>query len=158
MARAQRIDRGSEGRGERGRRLERVHAERKQLREFLDRGGMLFVDDHNHDVDGVFHKTATEEITRTIGEPKELPNNHPLYAAFFKFTDGPPTTSHELNGWGDNLVHKNLFAVMREGRISVLYSSKDYSSEWGYHPDTKRFQSVDNTKFAVNIVVYALTA
>ena len=119
---------------------------------------MLFVDDHNHDIDGVFHKTATEEITRTIGEPKELPNNHQLYSAFFKFTDGPPTTSHELNGWGDNLVHKNLFAVMLEGRIAVLYSSKDYSSEWGYHPDTKRFQSVDNTKFAVNIVVYALTA
>jgi hypothetical protein len=132
--------------------------ERRQLREFLERGGMLFVDDHNHDVDGVFHRTATEEITRTIGEPKLLPNNHPLYSAFFKFPDGPPTTSHELNGWGDNLVHKNLFAVMREGRIAVLYSSKDYSSEWGYHPDSKRFQSVDNTKFAVNIVVYALTA
>ena len=47
---------------------------------------------------------------------------------------------------------------MRDGRIGVLYSSKDYSSEWGYHPDSKRFQSVDNTKFAVNIVVYALTA
>src|SRR4051812_15288477 len=49
-------------------------AERRQLREFLERGGMLFVDDHNHDIDGVFHKTATEEITRTIGEPKLLPN------------------------------------------------------------------------------------
>ena len=133
-------------------------AERRQLREFLERGGMLFIDDHNHDVDGVFHKTATEELTRTIGVPKPLPNTHPLYSAFFKFADGPPTTSHELNGWGDNLVHKNLFAVMREGRIAVLYSSKDYSSEWGYHPDNKRFQSVDNTKFAVNIVVYALTA
>ncbi len=79
---------------------------------------MLFVDDHNHDVDGVFHKTATEEITRTIGEPKLLPNTHALYSAFFKFPDGPPTTSHELNGWGDNLVHKHLFAVMREGRIA----------------------------------------
>ena len=75
-----------------------------------------------------------------------LPNTHPLYSAFFKFADGPPTTSHELNGWGDNLVHKNLFAVIREGRIAVLYSSKDYSSEWGYHPDNKRFQSVDNTQ------------
>ena len=46
---------------------------------------MLFVDDHNHDVDGIFHKTATEEITRTIGAPKLLPNTHPLYSAFFKF-------------------------------------------------------------------------
>ena len=40
----------------------------------------------------------------------------------------------------------------------MLFSNKDYSSEWGYHPDNKRFLSVDNTRFAVNLVVYALTA
>ena len=132
-------------------------AERAQLGKFMDRGGMLFVDDHNHDIDGAFHKTATEEIRRSVGPLIELPNGHPLYSAFFRFPDGPPTTSHELNGWGDNLVHKHLLAVEREGRIAVLYSNKDYSSEWGYHPDNKRFQSVDNTRFAVNVVVYALT-
>jgi hypothetical protein len=134
-----------------------TEAERTQLRRFIDRGGMLFVDDHNHDIDGAFHKTATEEIRRSIGPLVELDNEHPLYSAFFQFPDGPPTTSHELNGWGDNLVHKHLLAVLRDGRIAVLYSNKDYSSEWGYHPDNKRFQSVDNTRFAVNIVVYALT-
>lgn len=131
--------------------------EREQLRRFLDRGGMLFVDDHNHDIDGAFHKTATEELRRTAGPLVPLPNDHPLYSAFFHFPDGPPATSHELNGWGDNLVHPHLLAVMREGRIAVLYSNKDYSSEWGYHPENKRFQSVDNTRFAVNIIVYALT-
>jgi hypothetical protein len=132
-------------------------AERARLRSYLERGGILFVDDHNHDIDGAFHKTATEEIARTVGRLVELPNTHPLYSAFFTFPDGPPTTSHELNGWGDNLVHKHLLAVLRRDRIAVLYSNKDYSSEWGYHPDNKRFQSVDNTKFAVNIIVYALT-
>ena len=131
--------------------------ERENLRRFVERGGLLFVDDHNHDIDGAFHKTATEEIARTIGPLVELPNDHPLYSAFFHFDDGPPTTSHELNGWGDNLVHKHLSAVLRDGRIAVLYSNKDYSSEWGYHPDNKRFMSVDNTKFAVNLIVYALT-
>ena len=132
-------------------------AERANVRRFVDRGGLLFVDDHNHDVDGTFHKTATEEIARTVGPLARLPNDHPLYSAFFKF-DGPPTTSHELNGWGDNLVHDHLLAVMHGNRIGVLYSNKDYSSEWNYHPDSKRFLSVDNTRFAVNIVVYALTA
>ena len=128
------------------------------LARFVERGGMLFVDDHNHDIDGTFHKTATEEITRSVGKLAELPNDHALYRAFFTFPDGPPTTGHELNGWGDNLVHKHLMAVLRGDRIAVLYSNKDYSSEWNYHPENKRFQSVDNTKFAVNIVVYALTA
>jgi hypothetical protein len=137
-----------------------TEAERANVRRFVERGGLLFVDDHNHDIDGTFHKTATEEITRTVGPLKELSNTHPLYSSFFKFADGPPTTSHELNGWGDNLVHKHLLAVERDesGRIAVLYSSKDYSSEWNYHPSSKRFLSVDNTRFAVNIIVYALTA
>ena len=131
--------------------------ERRTLREYCRRGGMLFVDDHNHDVDGVFHKSCTEEIARAVAPLADLPNDHALYRAFFTFEDGPPATSHELNGWGDNLVHKHLQAVMLGGRIAVLYSSKDYSSEWGFHPDNKKFYSIDNTRFGVNIVVYALT-
>jgi hypothetical protein len=127
------------------------------LRRYLQRGGMLFVDDHNHDIDGAFHKTMREEIVRVAGKLAPLPNTHALYRAFFVFENGPPTTSHEMNGWGDNLVHEHLDAVLIANRIAVLYSSKDYSSEWSYHPDNKRFLSVDNTKFAVNIVVYALT-
>lgn len=131
--------------------------ERANLREFVDRGGFLFIDDHNHDIDGAFHKTATEEIARTVEPLSELPNDHALYRAFFTFADGPPTTGHELNGWGDNLVHEHLLAVERGERIAILYSNKDYSSEWGYHPENKRFLSVDNTRFGVNIIVYALT-
>ena len=130
--------------------------ERDNLRAYVNRGGLLVVDDHNHDIDGAFHKSVTEEITRSVGALEALPSDHELYRAFFQF-DGPPTTSHELNGWGDNLIHRELHAVVRDGRIGVLYSNKDYSSEWNYHPENKRFLSVDNTKFAVNMVVYALT-
>ncbi len=136
----------------------RFTAQEKQvLARFLDRGGLLFVDDHNHDVDGMFHKTATEELEQVAGPLRKLPNSHPLYSAFFRFEDGPPNTSHELNGWGDNLLHPYLMAAMRGDRIAVLYSNKDYSSEWNFHPDNKRFYSVDNTRFGVNLVVYALT-
>ena len=131
--------------------------ERANLRTFVDRGGFLFVDDHNHDIDGVFHKTCNEELRRTFGAFIDLPNSHELYNTLFRFPDGPPTTSHELNGWGDNLVHKHLQAYLINGRVAVLYSSKDYSSEWGYHPESKRFQTIDNTRFGVNVIVYALT-
>jgi hypothetical protein len=132
-------------------------AERAMLARFCDRGGLLFVDDHNHDIDGVFHKTCTEELGRTLGPLQRVPNTHPLYRSFFTFRDGPPTTSHELNGWGDNLVHEHLLGVERNGRLAVLYSNKDYSSEWSFHPENRKFLSVDNTRFAVNLVVYALT-
>ena len=131
--------------------------ERRMLERYLDRGGLLFVDDHNHDIDGMFHKTATEALQSVAGKLAKLPNTHAIYSAFFRFEDGPPNTSHELNGWGDNLVHPYLMAALRGDRIAVLYSNKDYSSEWNYHPDNKRFFSVDNTRFAVNLVVYALT-
>ncbi len=132
-------------------------AERAMLRKYCDRGGLLFVDDHNHDVDGVFHKTCTEELTQALGPLSNIPNTHALYKAFFTFRDGPPTTSHELNGWGDNLVHDHLQGIERNGRLAVIYSSKDYSSEWSFHPENKKFLSVDNTRFGVNLVVYALT-
>ena len=134
-----------------------TESERANLKSFVERGGFLFVDDHNHDIDGVFHKTATEELRRALGPVVNVPNDHELYRSFFRFAEGPPTTSHELNGWGDNLVHTHLQGITRNGRIAVLYSSKDYSSEWSYHPESKRFQSIDNTRFGVNIIVYALT-
>ena len=134
-----------------------TEAERSVLGRYLERGGMLFADDHNHDVDGAFHKTVTEELTRIAGPLTRLAKGHALYRTFFTFPDGPPNTSHELNGWGDNLIHPDLMAAMKGDRISILYSNKDYSSEWGYHPDNKRFFAVDNTRFAVNIVVYAVT-
>ena len=134
-----------------------TEAERASVRRFVDRGGFLFVDDHNHDIDGAFHKTVSEEIERSAGKLVNVPKQHALYSSFFQFPDGPPNTSHELNGWGDNLIHRELKAVLRGNRIAVLYSNKDYSSEWSYHPENKRFYSVDNTRFGVNIVVYALT-
>jgi hypothetical protein len=131
--------------------------ERRTARKYLARGGLLFVDDHNHDIDGMFHKTAVEELQALAGPLRKLPNNHPLYTVHFEFPDGPPNTSHELNGWGDNLLHPYLMGTMDDGRLTVLYSNKDYSSEWNFHPDNKRFYSVDNTRFGVNLVVYALT-
>ncbi|HEX8390918.1 MAG TPA: DUF4159 domain-containing protein [Longimicrobium sp.] len=133
--------------------------ENANLKAYVERGGLLHVEDHSHDVDGGFHKTAVAELRRIFGANalRPIPNTHELYRSFFLFPDGPPTTSHELNGWGDGLVHENLLGVEVNGRLGVLYSNKDYASEWNYHARNKRFQSVDNTRFGVNIVVYALT-
>ncbi len=131
--------------------------ERANVRQYVERGGFLVVDDHNHDINGTFHQTAHEEIERAFGKMTRLPKTHEIYLAFFQFPDGPPNTHHELNGWGDDLLHPYLDAVVVNGRIGLLYSSKDYSSEWDFPPDRKRFMTEDITKFGVNLVVYALT-
>jgi hypothetical protein len=133
--------------------------ESANLHAFVMRGGFLFIDDHSHDIDGAFHRTVVAELARIFGPGalRQLPNDHELYSTFFRFENGPPTTTHELNGWGDGLVHEHLQAIEVDGRIGVLYSNKDYASEWNYHHVNKRFLGLDNTRFGVNIIVYALT-
>ena len=132
-------------------------AERRNLKRYVERGGFIMIDDHNHDITGDFHRTAHEEIERIFGKMTRLKNDHDLYSCFFEFEDGPPNTHHELNGWGDNLLHRYLDAVLVNGRIGLLYSSKDYSSEWNFHAETKKFMQQDPTKFGVNLIVYALS-
>ena len=134
-------------------------AESRNLTAFVERGGFIFIDDHNHDIDGAFHRSVTSELGRLFGPDRlqAIPNDHELYSAFFSFPDGPPITGHELSGWGDGLIHRELFQVEVDGRIGVLYSNKDYSSEWSYHAVNKRFLAIDNTRFGVNILIYALT-
>ncbi|MGH7459005.1 MAG: DUF4159 domain-containing protein [Longimicrobiaceae bacterium] len=133
--------------------------ESRNLLEYVERGGFLFIDDHNSDVDGAFHRTVTAEIARLFGPGalQEIPHHHELYRTFFVFDEGPPTTGHELSGWGDGIVHDHLYGVTVDGRVGLLYSTKDYSSEWNYHAENKRFMAVDNTRMGVNIIVYALT-
>lgn len=137
-----------------------TQAERSNFEKYVRGGGFVFVDDCNHDIDGLFAKSFEAEMAKIFGlhALKKIPNNHPLYSCFFKFEDGPPTTSMELNGWGDDLVHEYLKGIEIGGRIRVLYSNKDYGCEWDYDFRNKRFLAVDNTRFAVNIIQYALGA
>jgi hypothetical protein len=137
--------------------------ERDNLRRFAEQGGFLFSDDCNHDVNGLYAKSFEQEMKLVFPEGGHMPklsNKHAIYRSFFTFEDGPPTTSHELNGWGDEIVHDYLRAVevkARNGRVGVLYSNKDYGCEWDYDWRNKRFSREDNTKFGVNLVVYAMT-
>jgi hypothetical protein len=135
-------------------------AERENLIKYVESGGLLFSDDCNHDVDGLYAKSFEDEMRRAFPGPATLAkivNTHPLYRSFFKFPEGPPQTSHEMNGWGDDMVHDYMRGVERRGRLGVVYSNKDYGCEWDYDWRNKRFRREDNTKFAVNLVVYAMT-
>lgn len=145
-----------------GHRLVRFsEAERGRLKTFVERGGLLFSDDCNHDVAGLYATSFEQEMHRAfpaLATLEKLPRSHPLYHAFFQFPEGPPQTAHELNGWGDDLVHDYLRGIEHNGRVGVLYSNKDYGCEWDYDWRNKRFQRDDNTRFGVNVVVYAMGA
>lgn len=134
-------------------------AEAANFERYVRNGGFVFVDDCNHDIDGLFARSFERQMARMFGDDAlvTLPNDHAIYSSFFTF-DGPPATSFELNGWGDDLVHDYLKGIVIDGRVAVLYSNKDYGCEWDYDWRNKRFLAEDNTKFAVNIIIYALTA
>ena len=139
--------------------VEFTAAERRNFERYVRNGGFVFVDDCNHDIDGLFAKSFERQMAEIFGAAalRRLPASHPLYSSFFRFPDGPPPTSYELNGWGDDLVHDYLKGIDANGRLGVLYSNKDYGCEWDYDWRNKRFLAEDNTRFAVNIVIYALT-
>ncbi len=140
--------------------VEFTSRERDVFERFVRGGGFVFADDCNHDLDGLFARSFEAQVAAIFGPAalRRLPNDHPLYRAFFTFPDGPPTTALELNGWGDDLVHDYLRAVEVDGRVAILYSNKDYGCEWDYDFRNKRFLAEDNTKFGVNIVIHAMTA
>jgi hypothetical protein len=134
--------------------------ERRNFERYVRNGGFVLVDDCNHDIDGLFAKSFESQMASIFGPKalKTLPNTHALYRSFFRFPDGPPATGFELNGWGDDLVHEYLKGITIDGRLGLLYSNKDYGCEWDYDWRNKRFLAEDNTKFAVNIVMYALNS
>jgi len=132
--------------------------EAHNFKQYVMNGGFVFVDDCNHDIDGLFARSFETQMSNLFGAQalKKIANDHPIYSSFFKFEKGPPTTSFELNGWGDDLVHDYLKAITVNGKIGVLYSNKDYGCEWDYDFKNKRFLAEDNTKFGVNIILYAM--
>lgn len=136
-----------------------TQAEARNFEDYVRRGGFIFVDDCNHDIDGLFAQSFEAQMAEIFGENalQKIADDHPLYHSYFSF-DGPPTTGLELNGWGDDLVHDYLKAIEIDGRIGVLYSNKDYGCEWDYDFRNKRWLARDNTRFGVNIVLYAMTA
>ena len=131
--------------------------ERRNFEKYVRNGGFVFVDDCNHDIDGLFATSFEAEMASIFGKGAlaKLPKKHPVFSSFFRF-DGPPATTFELNGWGDDLVHDYLRGIHIDGRLGLLYSNKDYGCEWDYDWRNKRFLAEDNTKFGVNIVMYAL--
>src|SRR5689334_18976002 len=56
-------------------------AERENLRRFADAGGLLFSDDCNHDVNGLYAKSFEQEMRAVFPDTPlaKLPAAHPLY-------------------------------------------------------------------------------
>lgn len=126
-------------------------AEATNLREFVDNGGFLYVDDDyglDHFIREVFKQVFPDD------ELIELPFNHPIYNQVFEFPDGLPKI-HEHDG-----KPPRGYGIFRNGRLAVYYTYEtNLADGWAYdvhnnpeHITRKALQ------MGVNLLFYAFTS
>jgi hypothetical protein len=123
-------------------------ADAKNLREYLLKGGFLYIDD-----DYGMDEYIREEIKKIFPE-KELvlvPYDHPIYHIFYDFENGPPKIHEHYPGPPQGL------GIFHEGRLLIFYTyNSNISDGWtdAYNdPPEKQEEAI---RMGINIVLYAI--
>jgi hypothetical protein len=123
----------------------------QKMRAYLENGGFLYIDD-DYGLDGAIRR----EMKKVFPGQNfvELPFQHPIYSAHFKFPAGLPKI-HEHDA-----RPPQGFGLFHQGRLCVFYTYETNPSDgWAdpevhHDPPEKREQAL---KLGTNIIVYALT-
>lgn len=125
--------------------------EASNLRQYVDNGGFLYIDD-----DYGFDSYVRTLIAETFPDDEliELPANHPIYNQVFNFPEGLPKI-HEHDGEAPR-----GYGIFREGRLAVYYTYEtNLADGWAYdvhdNPEEKRLAAL---RMGVNLLVYAFTS
>jgi hypothetical protein len=125
----------------------------ERLRDWLNRGGFLHVDD-NYGLDESFRR----EILRVFPDRPltEVPLDHPIYHAVYDFPKGLPKI-HEHDG-----KPPKAFGIFIGSRLAVLYTYEcDLGNGWedvGTYPEDPPHLHEEALKMGVNLFVYAATS
>ena len=125
--------------------------EAANLRDYLENGGFLYVDD-----DYGLDKSFRREIAKVFPDKQlvELPFDHEIYSCHFRFSSGPPKI-HEH----DNKPPQG-FGIFHKGRLVLYYTYESNLADGWADPEVHN-DSPDVRRKAlemgVNIIVYALT-
>jgi hypothetical protein len=123
----------------------------KRLKEYLEAGGFLYVDD-DYGLDKAFRREI-KKVFRDI-PLVELPFSYGLFHTHFDFPVGVPKT-HEHDG-----KPPQAFGIFLNGRLVVLYTYESNPSDGWADPEVhddppeKRMEAL---QFGTNIIVWALT-
>jgi hypothetical protein len=132
---------------------------RKNLREYLLRGGFLYAEDcvigrMNHGVNvrnDFFFMRMVDELPKIMPEAKleRLPNDHPIFHCFYDLNDGLPHMQGTPHG---------AYGLTLNGRLLALLSPSDMHCGWtngdAWFGPGKTEQAM---KMGANIYVYAMT-
>lgn len=127
-------------------------AEASNLRNYLENGGFLYVDD-DYGLDEHFR----EVIKQVFPDEKlvEIPFDHPIYHQVFEFSDGLPKI-HEHDG-----KPPQGFGLFLDGRLALFYTYETNLGDGWANPDVHNDpQSIREKalQMGTNILVYALTS
>lgn len=124
--------------------------ERKALREYLLRGGLLFADD-NYGLDTAFRREAKALFPNHPLAP--LPNAHPVFSSFYRFPSGLPKI-HQHDG-----KRPAAYGVVVDGRTLILYTHEtDLGNGWedaDVHKDPPELREAA-LRMGVNVVAWYL--
>lgn len=124
--------------------------ERKVLREYLQRGGLLFADD-NYGMDTSFRREMKALFPNHA--MAALPNAHPVFSAFYDFPNGLPKI-HQHDG-----KRATAYGIVVEGRTVVFYSYEcDLGNGWedvGTYADPPELHEAA-LRMGVNVVAWYL--
>lgn len=127
-------------------------AEMENLRNYLENGGFLYVDD-----DYGFDQYVRPILKDIFPDEEliELPADHPIYHNVFEFPEGRPPKVHEH----DN-NQPQAFGVYRGGRMVLLYTYESNPADgWAYDQHDNPEEIVQAAlRFGVNLLVYAFTS
>ena len=121
----------------------------RSLRDYLISGGFLHIDD-NYGMDEYLRKELVK-IFPDI-ELRELPADHPIFNAHFKFPDGLPKIHEHDNS------RPQAFGISYEGRLVLIYTyESDLGDGWENpevhnDPESVRLKAL---RMGANIVKYA---
>lgn len=136
-------------------------AERRNLREYLERGGFLFIEgcinttEVNPDPDR-FYQLQVQGLEATLPgvEIRELPVGHEIFNCFFHLPNGIPRTYQE-NRFDPRLAKYGLYGIYYRDRMVGALDLAGLKCGWSYPriPDQKN----ECMQMVVNIYVFALT-
>ncbi len=123
----------------------------RRLREYLQRGGFLYIDD-----DYGLDRSVRREMKKVFPEQDfvELPYSYGLFRAHFDFPNGLPKT-HEHDD-----KPPAGFGLFQEKRLAVFYSYESNISDGWADPDIHNDPEdvrLEALKFGTNIIVWSLT-
>ncbi len=126
-------------------------SEAANIREYVDNGGFLYIDD-----DYGFDPYVRDFVAKVFPDDEliELPPDHPIYSQVFDFPEGLPKI-HKHDG-----LPPQGFGIFRNGRLAVYYTyESNLADGWAYdvHDNPEEITRA-SLQMGVNLLVYAFTS